>query len=227
MNTVFKLYYQAWLLLALAGGFALYHLWGDWRYTFEGAARYRVAWGGLAAFALGCGALYPVGATLNRTDAFERQGQLRGLHAFSAGERAAFDWLRSVDEGQQVTIAEAVGGDYWVNGQFSRVSMATGVPAVLGWGGHEDQWRGGDASARAGRFEDVNALYQAADRAAVEAIINKYGITFIYVGPVERTAYGDEVVRRLADFGMPVAFTSGDVTVYQASAQGAQAEAAP
>ncbi len=226
MNTVFKLYYQAWLLLALAGGFALYHLWGNWRYSFAGAARYRLGWGALAAFGLACGTLYPVGATLNRTEAFERQGQLRGLHAFSANDRAAFDWLRSVDEGQQVTIVEAVGGDYWVNGQFSRVSMATGVPAVLGWGGHEDQWRG-DSSARAGRFEDVNALYQTADKTAAEAIISKYGITYIYVGSVERTAYGEQVVRRFADFGMPVAFTSGDVTVYQAGAQGAQPGAAP
>ena len=31
MNTVFKLYYQAWMMLALAGGFALYYLASRWR----------------------------------------------------------------------------------------------------------------------------------------------------------------------------------------------------
>jgi len=88
-----------------------------------------------------------------------------------------------------VTIAEAVGGDYWVNGQFSRVSMATGVPAVLD-GRHEDQWRG-DSSARADGFEDVNALYQTADKTA-GGYHQKYG-TPTSTSIVERTAYGEQV----------------------------------
>jgi len=66
MNTVFKLYYQAWLLLALAGGFALYHLWAA-GVIRSVAPRVSDRMGALAASAA-CGTLYPVGATLNRTE---------------------------------------------------------------------------------------------------------------------------------------------------------------
>ncbi len=39
MNTIFKLYYQAWLLLSVAGGFALYELTRGWRLPAIGAVR--------------------------------------------------------------------------------------------------------------------------------------------------------------------------------------------
>ena len=49
MNTVFKLYYQAWLLLAIAGGFSLYYLASSWRVTFPQAVTYKRVWAGAAA----------------------------------------------------------------------------------------------------------------------------------------------------------------------------------
>jgi uncharacterized membrane protein len=81
MNTVFKLYYQAWLLLALAGGFALYYLASHWRLSFEGAVPYRAVWAAAAVIVLAGAALYPLGATYNRTegDPWRRGDYLHGL----------------------------------------------------------------------------------------------------------------------------------------------------
>ena len=77
----------------------------------------------------------------------------------------------------------------------SRISGATGIPAILGWAGHEDQWRGGTAKARAGRFEDVNKLYSTTDMSEANAIMKKYDVNYIYVGALERTAYGEPALR--------------------------------
>jgi uncharacterized membrane protein len=131
-------------------------------------------------------------------------------------------WLRDHTPGSAVVL-EAVGEDYSAFGH-ARMSTFTGRPTVLGWGGHEDQWRGTSA-ARAGRFEDVNQLYQAGDMAAVEQIVKKYGITYIYVGQLERDTYGDAALGKFSN--LPVAFTHGNVTVYEAPGTSVEAAAAP
>ncbi len=45
MNTVFKLYYQAWLLLAIGGGFALYYMSAEWLRRRDVSLGWRAAWG--------------------------------------------------------------------------------------------------------------------------------------------------------------------------------------
>ncbi|MEK7693752.1 MAG: DUF2298 domain-containing protein [Chloroflexota bacterium] len=210
MNSVFKLYYQAWMMLAIAGGFSLYYLASRWRATFPRERQYRLAWAGAAALVLAGAALYPLGGTMNRT--YKADGELRGLSYYPADERAAIAWLNDRAQGQDFVIAEAVGNDYSLAG---RISAATGIPAILGWGGHEDQWRGGSAKARAGRFEDVNALYKAADSNEMHEILKKYGVTYVYVGPLERSTYGEAGLAKFTP--LPIAFQSGTVTIYRAS----------
>ena len=67
MNSVFKLYYQAWMMLAIAGGFSLYYLASRWRVTFPRERQYRLVWAGAVALVLAGAALYPLGGTANRT----------------------------------------------------------------------------------------------------------------------------------------------------------------
>jgi YYY domain-containing protein len=216
MNTVFKLSYQAWLLLAIAGGFALYYLFSTWQFTFPSEQRVRAAWGGAAALMLFCGLAYPLGATFNRTENFEKDGQLHSLHHFSVDEQAAFAQIRKLAERQEIVIAEAVGGDYWTSGPVSRVSAATGAPAVIGWVGHEHQWRGEDSTADDGRFEDIDRLYRTSSLDEVRGIVDKYGITYIYVGDFERTTYGGEALAKFSEFSVAYQAPGGTVTLYRA-----------
>jgi len=223
MNTVFKLYYQAWLLLALAGGFALYYLASNWRITFESARTYRMAWGGAVGIVLLGAALYPLGGTWNRTDGDPLGGGplLHGLANFPENERAGIAWLNERADGQQVVVAEAVGDDYTL---ASRISTATGIPTIIGWVGHENQWRG-SAEPYAGRFEDVNTLYTTTDAAEAQQILEKYDVTYVYVGQLERQQY--EGSGGLAKFeAMPVMFQAGEVTIYRATGLTGEAEAA-
>jgi YYY domain-containing protein len=210
MNTVFKLYYEAWLLLALGGGFALYYLAARWRSSFPREQEFRVGWGALVALVIAGAALYPVGGSFNRT--YRADGDLQGIKYFNVDDRKAIDFLSGQAQGQDLVIAEAVGGDYT---SAARISVATGIPAILGWGGHEDQWRGGTTKARAGRFEDVNLLYKTKDTAQMTQILKKYGVTYVYVGPLERTTYPDGDFEKFKS--LPVAYQSGAVTIYRAA----------
>ena len=210
MNTVFKLYYQAWLLLAVGGGFSLYYIATKWRFTFPRAVEYRRVWAGGVAIVLVGAALYPLAGVFNRTAPYNAQGhlidpagELAGLSYLPTDELKAIAFLRDRDQGQDLVIAEAVGNDYTING---RISMATGAPAILGWGGHEDQWRGGTTKARAGRFEDVNELYTTKDMNRLNQLLKKYNVDYVVFGDVERQAYGTPgFVEAKA---MPVAFQS-------------------
>jgi YYY domain-containing protein len=227
MNTVFKLYYEAWLLLAIAGGFSLYYL-ASGRFTFPRAGSYRAAWSVAVAVMLAGAALYPLGGTFNRIRPYDAAGhrssgagELAGLGHFSQDDRNAFAWLDDRAQGQDLVIAEAVDGDYKDGG---RVSMATGMPTIIGWQGHEDQWRSGTCKPCAGRFQDVQTLYQTTDVGTMRQVLQKYNVTFVYVGELERKLYGTAGMEKFKS--LQVAFTSGAVTIYRTKGVSGEVEAA-
>lgn len=227
MNTVFKLYYQAWMMLAIAGGFALYYLVARWRRLLPREGLLRGAWGVSAAIVLCGAALYPLGGSFNRTHdergkSVASDGALHGISYYSKDELNAIARLKELVPDQDAVIAEAVGNDYTLAG---RISGATGIPAILGWKGHEDQWRSGNCKACAGRFEDVGQLYKTTDPAQMAAILKKYDVTYIYVGDLERQTYGDAGMAKFQS--MQVAFQSGAVRIYRAKGVTGEVEAAP
>jgi YYY domain-containing protein len=230
MNTVFKLYYQAWMMLALAGGFSLYYLACRWRFSFPRELTYRQVWAGLAIVSLGAAALYPIGMTFNRTRPYSESGQrqtvtsagLDALNYLSTDDRNAIHWLDGLAQGQDLVIAEAVGGDYT---SAARISGSTGIPAILGWGGHEDQWRGGSSEARAGRFEDVTELYSTDDLNRAKDILQKYSVTYVYVGGLERQTYPAGGIDKFKS--LPVAYQGGTVTIYRATTLTGEVASAP
>jgi uncharacterized membrane protein len=217
MNTVFKLYYQAWLLLAMAGGFSLYYLASTWRVSFPEARPLRVAWAAAAALVLLGAALYPVAGSLNRARPYNEGGliviggSLHGTGNKSADELAGIAWLKERAKGQDFVIAEAWDNDYSEGG---RISMATGLPTLLGWIGHENQWRSQDCKPCAGRIQAVEAIYTGTDPNLIRQILQEFDVTYVYVGPLEMSKYGN--VTDFSQFlGQPV-FTSGLVNIYRA-----------
>jgi YYY domain-containing protein len=221
MNTVFKLYYQAWSLLAIAAGFALYYAASSWRMPVPGEAAYRHAWQAGAAVILAGAALYPLGGTFNRLRPYNEQGSratssggLQGIEHnanYATDDLPAIAWLNDRAQGQHDVIAEAVGNDYT---SAARISAATGMPTILGWKGHEDQWRSKVCKPCAGRFEDVGTLYKTSDKAEMNAIIKKYNVTYIYVGSLEHSMY--DASGGLQKFKeLTVAYQQGAVTIYR------------
>ena len=213
MNTVFKLYYQGWVVLAAASGFALYY-WSFYPKRRFSGRKLVASYGGTAvliALLLGS-AYYPLAAAATKGALFHEDTTLNGLEHVDRASRSEYRAIQFVRENaaRNSTILEAVGGGY---SPFGRISASTGVPTVLGWPGHESQWRGGNA-AFAGREDDVAAVYQTPDPELAKTIMAKYGVDYVYVGHRELATYGTEGFDKFSEFMDPV-FNEGGVTVYR------------
>lgn len=217
MNTVFKLYYQAWLMLAVAGAYVLYFLAARRPRMGQGSGGGlgRLGWPALAALMLAASLVYPLAGTVAKTEGFARRPTLDG-HAFMARSQPddyeAIRWLQETVPGTP-TIVEAAGGSYSSAG---RVSAFTGLPTLLGWDFHEQQWRGSYAE-QGKRKAEIDAIYSSYDRAAVEGLLRQYGVTYVYVGPLERETYGKFGAAALEKFAafMDVAHRNNGVTIYR------------
>ena len=216
MNTVFKVYYQAWLLSGIAGAYGLYYCWSKYRDLRVGAKAGQLIWASAALVLLVAAIYYPVGATLDRTGLFRpghdfKNNTLDGLDYIrrqAPAEHSAILWLR--DEAEPGRMVEAVGDDY---SEYSRVSAATGLPAILGWKGHEHQWRG-TTTIFEGREADIARIYQSDDPNVVRRLLAHYDVRYVYLGHRERARYG---IGQLATANglLETAFQRDDVVIYE------------
>ena len=130
---------------------------------------------------------------------------MKAVENFHANEFDALRWLDN--RSGRPTIVEAPGGSY---GWTSPASTFSGLPTVVGWD-HEAEYRGQEAYDR--RVDHVDAIYAGDwDRAA--ALLDRYDVTYVYVGPNERERYGDEL-RSFDREAFSVAFEGGAVTIYE------------
>lgn len=206
MNTVFKFHENAWLLAGLAGGVGL-ALVG--RFTFR--ARWLVA--ACAAVFVVVGGVYPLSAVATRLRERPPQGPtLDGLAFLSTDDRAAVRWLADQNgSGGRAMIAEGVAEEYSPQPILATYS---GSATVLGWAGHELQWRGPLPELSA-RQADLAALYRDAPVEGLRAILDRYAVRFVVVGDLERKSYGDNVTSRFEGV-LPPAFRSGITVIYRA-----------
>ena len=184
MNTVFKFYYQAWVLLGIAAAYGVGRLLE--RLRREHRPR-DLAWAGCITLLTVAALYYPLAAGASKTGLFAGRPTLDGTAWIDrqSGEGCALAWLAKEVEGSAV-ILEAPGDEY--NAAHNRVSAWTGLPTVLGWAGHEAQWRGTyDEASR--RLPDIAAIYQGVDPAEIDRLLAKYGVEYVYVGPNERQKY--------------------------------------
>jgi YYY domain-containing protein len=278
-NTVFKFYYQAWVLLAIGGAYALWAILGrglrekgsgalfasgvffalflivqafmlfylfrqaffkgnwfwyliaaEWIMLAAAAVsmllsrrsgapmkRATIARGVLAApvvILLAASLVYTVAAGYSRANGFRGKATLDCLdfvRQYNAAEYDAIGWLNANVKGTPV-ILEATGGSYT---EYARISARTGLPTVLGWDFHEQQWRGRRNPAGS-RAQDVEAIYRAPDSPESLTRLDSYGITYIYVGDLERNKYGlsESLVNRWDKIAEQV-YDQGGVRIYR------------
>ncbi len=200
MNTVFKMGYQAWLVLAVAGAVVLAAS-EAWLSRLP-----RLAWGAVALLLVGVGLAYAPVATVARKASFADGPRLDGrawLRDTAPGDVAAIDWIRA-SVPRDAVVLEAVGDDYSAFGN-ARISSYTGRQTVLGWQGHELQWNHEVGTRR----PDVETLYTTRDRAEARRLLDRYGVGYAVLGPLERTFYGEPGV--LPALGRPVFRRAGTV----------------
>lgn len=277
MNTVFKFYYQVWLLLGIISGPVV--VWvasafgrvllgvetvevaGDartpaaapalavvnarrgsddtprvaqvgmrsdlpargqlssgWRWATIGAS-----WVWIVGFCwlLAAAAMYPTLAVAARTDNLTLPHSLDGTaymaqDAMNVGDAQAIVWLNSTVQGSPVILEAAQYNEYT---HLGRVSAFTGLPTLIGWGGHEEQWRfnwlaqPGHTNVLGERLNAVKLIYTSADPAFTMSMLRAYHVRYVYVGAAERLTYGPQV-DHFSTFLIRV-YAQAGVTIYE------------
>ncbi|HNX48651.1 MAG TPA: DUF2298 domain-containing protein [Thermoanaerobaculaceae bacterium] len=183
MNTIFKFYLDAWLLLAVAAAGVAEVVLAQRRWP---GRVWRLGLGAGLAVA-GFGAISGAWGAVTHRHTPGPRWTLDGtayLSARSPDEKAAFDWLNRNVPGTPVLV-EAAGPSYQ---EFGRVSMNTGLPIVLGWEYHVFQ-RSQSQTAIDRRRQDVEVIYTSPSKTEVNATLSRYHVALVFVGNLERQTY--------------------------------------
>jgi YYY domain-containing protein len=213
MNTVFKLYLEAWVLFAVATAVLAFGR-GRRRLSAPGPAApalpdsfeqwpllLRAGFAILlmaALFTTATAARGAIDARLHRpapsgardtAARFVRFGPptldgLAWLAAVRPAEARAVDWLRANVRGTPVLL-EAQGASY---ADFSRISGFTGIPTVLGWEHHVKQ-RGNSEREVEERRTAVRRIYASPSADSILPLLHRYRVGYVYVGWLERETY--------------------------------------
>lgn len=214
MNTVFKFYYQGWLLMGLATAYLI----------AVAVSRVRRQVGvseGLAfvslLLALGS-ALFPLAAVYAKTGGFSLSVPTLDSTAYVTlripDVMAAVDWVRLNTTPDEV-ILEGKGESYQPH--HNRISMMTGRATLLGWDGHESQWRGDAYGTMAqGRGQAIETVYRTGSPEEIAAVLNEWGIDYVFVGPTEIELYGITEFRlEEIGAGMDTVFSRGQTRIFR------------
>lgn len=203
MNTVFKFYLQVWILMAIVSITLIVKILKrmslDYRLGSLLKARNTIWMAVLGMLLIGA-SIYPIlgtksrlktrfetlPLTLNGMDYMEQ-----GVYQDQKGEIdlkedfEAIGWIRENVEGSHI-ILEGLTPNYRWGG---RISAYTGLPNVIGWRWHQDQQRWDYRWAIEERAREVNLIYSTDKPSIAKELIEKYGISYIYVGQLERLYY--------------------------------------
>ena len=204
MNTVFKFYFQAWVLWGIAGAYSL----------VRSLARGKL-WTIAALLLVLAGLVYLALAIPTRWREYGGPMTLDGaehLRRSRPADFAAIDWLNENVEGTAV-ILEAPGDHYAAYVYTGRVSAFTGLPTILGWGGHQHQWRG-NYDEPAVREPDIERLFSTEDILEAVELLGQYNVEYIYVGSEEWARYPATGLAKFAQLSEVVYDTDG-VVIYR------------
>jgi len=231
MNTVFKLYLQAWMLLAVSAAAAfgwlldVFPFWNSrWRATYQ-----------TGLYILFAGAfLFTLTATTDKiNDRMTRAAPrtLDGMTYMNYSEHwdgatmdlsedyRAIRWMQDAVKGSPV-IVEANCTEYsWC----TRFTIYTGLPGVVGWNWHQRQQRGAVSLDVQQRVDEVGMFYATTEIEAARAFLKKYQVKYIVVGQLERNVYPPlEAMDGFAKFEQyngkywKSVYRDGNTTIYEA-----------
>ncbi len=189
MNTIFKFYFQGWVLMACASAFAF---WWIMRRAGTGA---RSAFAFIASLLIAAGMLYPLMGIASRTEGFSRTPTLDAAASFAGfypghwaaqpDDYAAIQWLVQngrLPDGSPPTILEAGSTSYENAG---RISAFTGFPSLLGWTNHEGQWRGSREQINR-RAPVIASIYTTPSAQTALELLREWQVDYLILGGAER-----------------------------------------
>jgi len=231
MNTVFKGWYQAWLLLAIGSAVSLVVVvrsravatsWRPRLYRRTGLAF--VAFAGVVSVAFAVLAtpvrlddrLSPDGLSLDGLAYFQSDLRYGDSDRPLADDLPLLKWLKANVHGI-VPIAEAPGDDYtW----SSRFATMTGLPTPIGWPYHERQQKRDYGYLVDQRIADMKELYTTTDPQRAAELLARYRLRYITFGLVEQKLSPDPTgATLLAAPCVSEVFRSGDLFVAEVDRQ--------
>jgi YYY domain-containing protein len=223
-NTVFKFYIQAWLIFGVVGGVAA-------AWLLRAASQWNVAvqsvWYALGIVLVFAAGMFPFTSSQGRAQdrmAPETPLTLDGMAYMQGAMRLEGDryirdmnsdltyfplvddyhlirWMQENITGTPIIMEGRGSGEYsWQ----SRIAIYTGLPSVVGWRFHQTQQRTFDPQSRFVdlRVANVNGFYSTLDIPTAWAILQRYDVSYVVVGNLERAYYMPEA---LAKFDQMVA----------------------
>jgi uncharacterized membrane protein len=201
-NTMFKLGYQAFIMMSLVTSFSITYLFHKGK---------RLFWLPITFAFLTLILIYPyfsINSYFGNLKSFKGLDGISYLKEIYPDDYKAIQWIQKNIPNQPV-MAEAQGDSYT---DYERISANTGLPTILGWTVHEWLWRG-DYSFPQSRLEDVRLLYEG-DREQAISIIKKYNISYVYIGGLERSKYpniNENKFKEISD----IVYQNSSVTIYK------------
>ena len=234
MNTLFKHYLAVWTLLAMASAFLLWRL-----ATRSGLSlrrpksllRWRAVWAGVVLLLLASSMMYPVLGTWHRIgDRFLTEGRTldgaaymeKAMH-WDQDQLLVLDWdYQAIRELQDRIQGSPVILEGWTP-QYrwgARFSIYTGLPAVVGWGWHQEQQRMEYRETVLQRVSHVDEIYTTTNNRRALELMEQYEVEYIIVGQLEEVYYPeaglDKFVRFEEDGLTEVWYENPGVKVYRA-----------
>jgi uncharacterized membrane protein len=206
-NTMFKLTYEAFIMLSLCSSFVLVKL-----ISLIKRKKILIPFFVITCLLLSLVLVYPVFAINSYYRDLKTYQGLNGITYLSSlypGDYNLINWINKNIKGQPV-ILEANGDSYT---DYARISANTGLPTVIGWPVHEWLWRG-TYDIVAPRITDVQNLYTTQDINITKTLIKKYNISYIVVSELERQKYPNLNEQIFAKLGKPV-YQEGKTRLYK------------
>ncbi|MFA5874599.1 MAG: DUF2298 domain-containing protein, partial [Anaerolineales bacterium] len=200
MNTVFKFYLQAWVMLGISAAAALGWLLIEFRKWLPG---WRTAWQVAATLLVTGSALFLLLGGMDKIRDRMNLAAPRTLDSMTymayaqyadygvdmdlSEDYHAIRWMQDNVQGSPVIVEAASAGVQYRWHQ--RFSIYTGLPDVVGWEWHQVQQRVLDSGTVIARGKEVDAFYATTDLAAARDFLRKYNVRYIIVGQLERAKY--------------------------------------
>jgi len=201
MNTVFKLYLQAWAMLSVSAAGAL-----GW--TLPAVPLWKTRWRGIwqagLTILLAGAAFFTLSATMDKIRDRMNETAPRTLDSMTFMATAAYPdsvsfdlgqdyrairWMQENVEGSPVIIEGNCVEYRWC----TRFTIYTGLPNVLGWNWHQRQQRGFvEPMLVENRLSEITNFYTTINPNEAVIFLNKYNVRYIIVGQVEAIYYPGE-----------------------------------
>ena len=213
MNTVFKFYLQVWALFALSAAAALGWLLEPVRRWLPG---WRIFWRVAFSFLVFSAALFTLYGSMGKikdrwvptaphtldgmaympfATYFEDYPNVsestpadqKGVKMDLSQDYRAIRWMQENVQGSPVIVEANLRNLYrW----YSRFTIYTGLPGVVGWQWHEQQQRAlNPPDWVTKRITDVDLFYNTGNTDVIKQFLNLYQVRYVVVGQLERVTY--------------------------------------